>query len=266
MKKTILFLLFLITITIGFNNLLYAQPRPNNTSADVITIDAISARTASLTTLDSLRMPHIVYFEIPLLGDDTKRILNSVLAGQIPALSLKTTNMQFQVMAEKDYTGISVTDIAFSDLNASSKEAARVRVKMQAPNMIEKPATNEVLRLTPMGRPAMCNTFKMTLGNLATQRVTSISNIRISRQTGGLSFTVSVARTDAKEWKDWFNGSIKDQKQEGTISWLDPSFNSIFTLQFQGVEITSVLEADGQGDNILVSSFTVHCRSFQVAK
>ena len=273
MKKTALFFV-LITAMLGSRNPLAAQnTRAYASYADFIIIDGMTVRVVNLSTLDSLRSPHRVYFEMSLGTDDTKKALNSLLAGlqgQVGSLIFKSTNMQFQVIAEKDYRGISINEISFTDLNGTSRDIPKVRVRMLAQDMTEKPGTNETLRpQLGMTKQAASNNFRLTLGSLTTSRVAAINNMRIGKATGGsLYFNVDVARQDAKEWKDWFNsGGAKDQKQDGMIVWTDNSFNNaLFSLQFQGVEFMSVFENNSDQQMMPFTSFGIHCRSFTVPK
>jgi len=201
----------------GSNPLAAQNTRPNASYTDFIIIDGMTVRVVNLSTLDSLRSPHRLYFEVTIGTDETKKILNSLLAGlqgQVGSLIFKSTNMQFQVIAEKDYRGITINEISFTDLNGTSKDIPKVRVRMLAQDMTEKPGTNETLRpQLSMTKLAASNNFRLTLGSLTTSRVAAIYNMRIGKATGGaLYFNVDVSRQDAKEWKDWFNASAaKDQ-------------------------------------------------------
>lgn len=276
MRKTPLFLFILLAAMLAGRNPLAAQNmRPNASYADYIILDGMTVRVSNLSTLDTLRSPHRVYFEMSIGTADTKKALNSLLAGllgQVGSLIFKSTNMQFQVIAEKDYRGITINEISFTDLNAASKDIPKVRVRMQAQDMIEKAATGETLRPQfgiAITKPAASNNFRLTLGSLKTSGVAAIYNMRIGKATGGsLYFNVDVARQDAKEWKDWFNSGVaKDQKQDGMIAWTDPSFNNIlFALQFQGVEFMSVFEYNSDQQMMPFTSFGIHCRNFTVAK
>jgi len=216
-----------------------------------------------------------VYFEMSIGTGDTKKALNSLLAGlqgQVGSPIFKSTNMQFQVIAEKDYRGITINEISFTDLNGASRDISKVRVRMLAQDMIEKAGTGETLRPQSgitITKQVVSNNFRLTLGSLATSRVAAIYNMRIGKATGGsLYFNVGVERQDAKAWKDWFNsGAAKDQKQDGMIAWTDASFNNIlFSLQFQGVEFMSVFEYNSDQQMMPFTSFGIHCRNFTVPK
>jgi hypothetical protein len=276
MKRTHLFLFILLGAMFAGRNPLAAQNvRSNASYADFLILDGMTVRVANLSTLDSLRNPHRIYFEMSIGTSDTKKALNSLLAGlqgQVGSLIFKSTNMQFQVIAEKDYRGITINEISFTDLNGSSRDISKVRVRVLAQDMTEKTATGEILRPQPgiaITKPLASNNFRLTLGSLTTSRVAAVYNMRIGKATGGsLYFNVDVERQDAKAWKDWFNsGGAKDQKQDGMIAWTDASFNNIlFSLQFQGVEFLSVFEYNGDQQMIPFTTFGIHCRNFAVGK
>jgi len=276
MKKTHLFLFILLGAMLAGSNPLAAQNmRPNASYADYIILDGMTVRVNNLSTFDSLRSPHRIYFEMSIGTGDTKKALNSLLAGlqgQVGSLIFKSTNMQFQVIAEKDYRGITINEISFTDLNGASRDIPKVRVRMLAQDMTEKAATGETLRPQlgiAITKQAASNNFRLTLGSLTTSRVSAIYNMRIGKATGGaLYFNVDVERQDAKAWKEWFNsGAAKDQKQDGMIVWTDASFNNIlFSLQFQGVEFMSVFEYNSDQQMMPFTSFGIHCRNFTVPK
>lgn len=64
MRRTPLFLFILLAAMLAGSNPLAAQNmRPNASYADFIILDGMTVRVTNLSTLDSLRSPHRVYFE-----------------------------------------------------------------------------------------------------------------------------------------------------------------------------------------------------------
>ncbi len=261
-KTTTIFLLSAIATIMSYSNLDAQVARIYNSTSfggegDIVTVNNASAKINNLFIMDSIKAPHIASFEIELnSAGDTKKILTSLLSaaqGNQPLkLSFSKLNYQNQIVEERDYKSVTVNEILLPDFNTTSKETSKLRVKIQAEDVSVKSDINEAatqLQVSTKGasiKGALSANFRLVMGNLPTQRVTSISNLRISNQAsdGYMNFSVEVPRIDSKQWKDWFNtGAGGGRSEEATISFMDPTMsNEITSLHLSGVEIVSVSE------------------------
>jgi hypothetical protein len=224
--------------------------RSYSESVDIVTIDNVSASIKNLFIMDSLKSPHLASFEIELNAtSDSKKIVASLLSAvqsnQALKLSLGRLNPQSQVMEQMDYKFPVVSEIIFSDLNAASKEPMRLTVKIRAQD-VSVSSENKQTPLPVSARSVLCSNFKLGMGSLPTQRVSSITNLRISNPMPGyMNFTIEVARVDARPWKDWFNtGAGGLRREKSVISLLDAGMSELFSIQVPDVEIVSISESD----------------------
>lgn len=255
-----IFLTLTSLLLLFYSNNISAQPARSYSSVNnIITVNGATLPIYDLYTLDSLKVPHFASFNIELNSDaDTKKVLESLFSATSGKQSLKitigTANMQNQIIDQRSYNGAMVAEIDIPDLSASSKDVAKIKVKILSQDMnTATDKTQPAGKLSIQSKRAITGNYKLVLGNLPTIRVTAISNLKTSSflNTGYFNFNIEIDRSDAKQWKDWFNASAGAKTEEGTLTLLDQTMaNDLATIQISGVEIVAVSETTKPGETV----------------
>lgn len=253
------FLALTTLLLLAYNSNICAQPQRSYSSAsNIITVNGATLPVTNLYTLDSLKMPHFASFDIEVSSDaDTKKVLESFFSAASGKQQLKitigTVNFQNQVTEQRNYNSAMVAEIDVPDLNASSRDVAKIKVKILSQDMnTAADKSQSTGKLSVQSKRAMTNSYKLSLGSLPTTKVTGISNLKTSSflNTGYFNFNIELERTDAKQWKDWFNASAGGKTEEGTLTLTDQTLSDIAYIQISGVEIVAVSETTKAGDAI----------------
>jgi hypothetical protein len=239
-------------------------------AVDLVNVNGTTVRVANLYTLDSLKVPHYTSFDIEVSSDgDTKKVLelffNSLQNKQSFQLSEQKLDFQYHIQETRNYKGAIVVDIVVPDLNASSKDVVKFRVKILATDLaINNDGGQANVKLAQQTKRAIQSNFKLVMGALPAQRTIAITNLRMTNflANGYINFSIDIARADSKLWKDWFNtGAGGGKLEQGTITLLDPALSGdIATMQLASVEIVSVSEMDGTGDNVAKTTIGLRAR------
>jgi hypothetical protein len=143
---------------------------------------------------------------------------------------------------------VTVKEILFPELNGESREISKVKVIIQAHDVLYREktggSTSAYLDKNSRQAQAINSSFRLVVDNLPTQRTLRISNLRIvpSSQSTPLCLSIDVASQDAQQWNDWFRTAAgSGLKKEASITLLDQTMSqNIFSLQLSELEIVSV--------------------------
>jgi hypothetical protein len=281
MKKSI-FVFILFSVTLIYNDPVIAQvkrtapvstgqqssPRNYTSAGDIITVNDLTVPIQNLYTLDSARSLHMASFEIELnQSDDSKKMLTNLISAiqknQSMEITFKRLDFQYQVMGEKVYRGAIVNEIVFSEFDGGSKDAWKIKVKVQAQNVSEKDGGNEKVSLM-IGRnkAIVSDHFKFIVGTLPTEHVNRISSIKVTNSNGYTNFNIEVTWSDSKPWKDWYNTGAGGS-QNATLSLMDATFSEFASFQISGVDIISVSESGSTPQDALLKT-TVGLRARRI--
>jgi len=247
----------------------YAQQRAYTAATDVLTVNGITINVANVFTLDSMKTPHYTSFDIDVSADgDTKRVLelffNSLQNKSSLKLTIQKLNFQLQVQETRNYNGAIIADIIVPDLNATSKDALKFRVKVLSSDLSSTEGGSSSMKPVAKTKMALASNFKLVLGNLPAARTIAINNLRMTNYliNGYINFNIDIARVDSRQWKDWFtNGAGGGKREQGTITLLEANLQTeLATIQLTDVEIVSVSEMDSSSDTIAKTTIGLRAR------
>lgn len=264
MKTKIILPFFVIAATFVLNGNLNAQRYTRITDAtnDMVSINNMSVSISNLFMLDSITQqevgqvrefkPPIIHqasFEMTLTSGDAINVLKALYAGingqPLPSLVISRLNVQGQAVDEREFTMVTVKEIGFHDLNADAKAAAKVKVVLQAEEVMynNNPGYKGVSDSGRLSKISTGNKFRIVVGELPADDVLQISNLTIVSSTtqSNLQFTLDIPMASAKGWSDWFNTTRDRQTKDATISLVDAAGSQPFvSIEIPQVEIVSM--------------------------
>lgn len=157
-----------------------------------------------------------------------------------------------------DYLQTKIKEFTIPALDPNSREIAEFLLQVQSPDVRTKSGNSAASSIGSKLKNALSGNFKMTLGDLPTTRVSSISAITVRKRDflGAPStkdsisdFTITVSGSDDVQWRNWLqDASLRTQKKSGDIQLLTPNLkDSIFTVTLTNVSIISFHTETSQG-------------------
>jgi hypothetical protein len=191
--------------------------------------------------------------------------------------SIVVTDSSFQAVSERQFHGALITEVTIPALDASSKDAVYLTLKV-APTFTHdvKPSGKVTPPKTPAQKQFIASSFSLELGDLPCSRVSKIESFTVKQpmvtepigtihdqppEPGPLEFPnlrVTIAAADAGPWTDWqedfiVKGNHDDShEQSGAVVFLSPNRNDelaridlsnvgIFALRRQGSHVVADL-------------------------
>lgn len=254
--------IFLISAVISLNA--KAQPtREYATGRFFITIDNNSAPVTNVSYLDlvgpDFGITHSVSFDIgPSDEKSTMELINKIQSGiqkkTLIQCVLTAVDFDYNITWDRTYDETKISEISFDNLDASSKEALNMHVRFSSVSMRTTKGGGKYKSTvaTRMNR-ALSSNFKLTLGNLPADKVSSISNLRITSQNDYVTITLKVSAVQADQWYNEMVANAQTQKTlNGVITLLTPDMKGEFLkINLTNVQIVSYgSPVSSGGDNI----------------
>lgn len=176
------------------------------------------------------------------------RLQSMLTDGKPASVQLTAVNLNMDVTEERNYNGVTVLEMSFSDLNAAEKSTARIRVKFRSSNMSVNYASKKMNVPLSKSLPALAANFRIVIPSKDTRRVAAINNITIGNN-GKQFFTLDIAATETKLWHD---ALLKEtgKTEQVTIEWLGPNLKDVlFTATATDAEIVSFSTQSSSNDN-----------------
>lgn len=236
---------------------------------DILTLNNLAARVINLIVVDSIGQTeagqargyntpvvHMASFEIELGRTDainiTKALYSSINGQPLQSLTVSKLNLQGQGTEERIFGTVTVKEIAFAELNAESREPAKVKITIQADDVQYNDQGGQGWAESVKGnRVASAGRFSMVMGNLPTQGVMRIGNLKIvaSSRSQPVRFSVDIPSADAGPWYHWFNtGGGGNENKEATITLVESDQSRvILSFELSQVEIVSSSVASTPG-------------------
>lgn len=254
--------LFIATKTIGQSRFLTIES--NSVAVDNVWIhDSIANGKAIFTATVDIALRE---------GPETRSVLTKLQAmmtdGKPAAVLLTAVNLNMDVTEERNYNGITVVEMSFSDLNGGDKSTAHMRVKFRSNNMSVNYASKKMNIALSKGLPALAANFRIVIPSKDTRRVAAVNNIVIGN-SGKQFFTLDIAATETKSWHD---ALLKEagKTEQVTIEWLAPNLKDVlFTATAGDAEIVSFSTQSSSNDNMrALGKITIglKARSILIAK
>ena len=194
---------------------------------------------------------------------------------------------QFGNAQLSDCTGATISEVDFPALDASSKDAAKMRIKLD-PADCKQVAVNVNPRSLPRQQYFFSErTFAWQISGIDPR--TNVTNINAVRVKYGASFgttgipqrfqddslvEMTIPVTQGGPFQQWLSDSAKSASQglnderQGSITYFDTAGNQIGTLVLNGLGIISIAPADldGDGDSVVKVVMYVQSVQFNVAQ
>ncbi|HEX2628959.1 MAG TPA: hypothetical protein VHM26_08110 [Chitinophagaceae bacterium] len=257
-----IFLLFIGTKIIAQNRFLTIES--NTVAVDNVWIhDSIAnGRPVFTATMD------ITLREGPETKTVLTRLQSTLTDGKPVAAQLIAANLNMDVTEERNYNGISVLEMIFSDLNGGDKSVARIRVKFRSSNMSVNYTSKKLSVGLSKSATAVASNFRISIPSKDTRRVAAINNIVIGNNSKQF-FTLDLAATDAKPWHD---ALLKEsgKTEQAVIEWLSSNLKDVlFTVTISDAEIVSYSSQSSSNDNLRAFgkvTIGIKARSILIAK
>lgn len=145
---------------------------------------------------------------------------------------------------QRKFTNFRLVELGFPALDAASKDLARLTVVAQADAVVIGPPTGQSAP-PPTTKPAPASSFRLTLGDLDTTRVSKISSISVKLSPRGevSNFSVVIADASADSWRKWYSTFVV--KGQGTDTNEKTGALEIFAADMRTAVLRLVLEGVG---------------------
>jgi hypothetical protein len=214
----------------------------------------------STTTIDNLVIADsigtgntVVYtaeFDIiPNGASETKSVLSELLTtcaqrNTIAVLVLSRVNTNMEVMEERTWNSVTISEIILPEIDASARATAKIRIKIKAGTASLKYDTKTKISMskTEPQRSAVTSAYRFNAGRLPGIRISKISSITIGSNSGEpVAFFIELSLLESKEWADWFlTGAGGIKKEPCTLELLSPDMkNTILEINLGDLEIIS---------------------------
>jgi hypothetical protein len=226
------FILFIATKSIAQNRFLTIES--NTITIDNVWIhDSIAAGKPQFTATMDITLRD---------GPDTKTILtrlqSMITDGKPAAIQLTSVNMNMDVIEERTYNGVTILEMSFTNLNATEKSAAGIRLRFRSSNMSTSYALKKLAIPISKSLPALAANFRISIPSKDTRRVAAINNISVGNN-GKQFFTLDISAADSKLWHDALTKET-GKTEQATIEWLAPNLKDVlFTVVVSDAEIVS---------------------------
>lgn len=162
-----------------------------------------------------------------------------------------------------------ITEVTFPPLNASSKDAAYMTIKISADDIknVKGDGKKAKVATVPATKKWKASDFKIKLGDLPCTRVTKVSSLtwkkgvardeigRSRESTGQASnIRITLPMQDWNAWENWLTRSLLSSEDElsGSITYLGPDLDESYTIELLNVGIIamSAQKADANSGNL----------------
>lgn len=214
----------------------------------------------STTTIDNLvitdsigtgnKVVYTAEFDIiPNNANETKLLLSELFTAcmkrnVIAILILSRVNTNMEVMEERTWNSVTISEIILPEIDASAKVTAKIRIKIKAEKASLKYDTKAKISMskTEPQRAAVTSAYRLNAGRLPGIRISKISSMTIeSNSSEPVAFFIELSSLESKEWADWFmTGAGGIKKEPCTLELLSPDMkNTILEINLGDLEIIS---------------------------
>ena len=186
---------------------------------------------------------------IPNGASETKSVLNELLTtctqrNTIAVLVLSRVNTNMEVMEERTWNSVTISEIILPEIEASARATAKIRIKIKAGTASLKYDTKTKISIskTEPQRSVVTSAYKFNAGRLPGIRISKISSMTIGSNSGEpVAFFIELSLLESKEWADWFmTGAGGIKKEPCTLELLSPDMkNTILEINLGDLEIIS---------------------------
>ncbi|MBK6383295.1 MAG: hypothetical protein IPP02_03605 [Chitinophagaceae bacterium] len=186
---------------------------------------------------------------IPNGASETKSVLSELLTtcaerNTIAVLVLSRVNTNMEVMEERTWNSVTISEIILPEIEASARATAKIRIKIKAGTASLKYDTKTKISIskTEPQRSVVTSAYRFNAGRLPGIRISKISSMTIGSNSGEpVAFFIELSLLESKEWADWFmTGAGGIKKEPCTLELLSPDMkNTILEINLGDLEIIS---------------------------
>lgn len=186
---------------------------------------------------------------IPNGASETKSVLSELLTtcaqrNTIAVLVLSRVNTNMEVMEERTWNSVTISEIILPEIEASARATAKIRIKIKAGTASLKYDTKTKISISKAEpqRSVVTSAYRFNAGRLPGIRISKISSMTIGSNSGEpVAFFIELSLLESKEWADWFmTGAGGIKKEPCTLELLSPDMkNTILEINLGDLEIIS---------------------------
>ena len=184
--------------------------------------------------------------------------LQQFVGKAFPKMTIRTMDFDGQPKEDMVYTSVLITDLSISELDAGSRDLAKVQVRFNSntATLLKASAGQKQTSFTP-GKAVLASNFRVTIGNLPTSRVSLVGDLTIQSNE---VFKVQISAAEEEEWRTLFYKG-QTQGMSGKIELMSPNLRDvILVFNLTGLELLSMTKQT-ISNSALVSRFTVLFRA-----
>lgn len=172
---------------------------------------------------------------IPNGASETKSVLSELLTtcaerNTIAVLVLSRVNTNMEVMEERTWNSVTISEIILPEIEASARATAKIRIKIKAGTASLKYDTKTKISIskTEPQRSVVTSAYRFNAGRLPGIRISKISSMTIGSNSGEpVAFFIELSLLESKEWADWFmTGAGGIKKEPCTLELLSPDMKN----------------------------------------
>jgi hypothetical protein len=194
------------------------------------------------------KITYTASFDISITPSDNVKAILSQLQSNISEnktapITLSRANFNYELEEAREYASATVEQMTLSEMDASSKSAVKINVKIKSVTMSIRSGKGEKISLTgAKNKATLSSNFQFNLGILPAKKISKISALNIRNNDELQDFTIELSGADSKEWYDWLQKSGKGmvKTEQGLLSLLGPDLKeTLFDINISDVVITS---------------------------
>lgn len=194
--------------------------------------------------------------------------------------SILITDQQFQAKSRRDFFGALITETTIPAMDASSREAGSLTVKINPEYIQYKTESGQVSSGASQQKQWLVSNFKLEIPDLDCKKVSKISPITVTQKTisaevGALhepgvasrrvefsNLKISIPATAAKTWQDWLEDFVikgnngDDREKSGKLTLLTANLkDEMARIDFFNLGIVSLGPESGGTGNLIAELY-----------
>lgn len=200
-----------------------------------------------------------------------------------PDGSIKVLDFDSNIISEMDFFHGLLTEIGFPALDAASKDAAELTIKISPEYTRYKKGSGKLEIKQAIQKKWLPANFRLTISGLDCTRVNKVEALTLTKKVGarpagekGVTnlevphLVVTLAEATAEKFYEWHRSFVidgkngKDQEKNGTLEYLTPDLKeALFELAFHGLGIFRLTpeKLEAGGENIRRVKAEMYCQS-----
>ncbi len=189
--------------------------------------------------------------------------------------SILACDSNFNILSQRDFFNALLTEVTIPAMDASSKDAAYMTLKISPEYTRYKKSSGKVTGIDTRQKLWLPSNFRLNVPSLDCTRVSKIEALTIRRTAGNISFPnlkITLAETTAQTWVDWHDafvikGNSGDANEKtGSLVFLAPDLGTPFgSINFYNLGIfrLSLDSSDVTPDQVQHATAELYCERME---